>query len=399
MIRIRLIRLAALLFASILCSCQSGPPATGQAANVQRGYQPAPDTDEAGLWLMMDEAEQDLRTSGKLITDPEVNAYLRDIICRLASDICADVRVYLVRIPYFNATMAPNGVMQVWSGLLLRTENEAQLAYILGHEIAHYRYQHSLQMFRQAKLTANVLAPFQLITTAGGVGYVGSLAELGAVGTLMKFSRDHEREADDGGFKMAVAAGYDPHEAAKIWEGLQREMDALEESGPSLFLSTHPSSGERVDALEQRARAAVRPAAGWYTGGERYDETIAPLRFALMRDELRLRQFPATQILLDRAAEAGKSVSEVKFFQAELYSARAEKDDALQAEIAYRECLQHADAPPQAYRELAMIYMKSGRGKQALPLFEAYLEREPAAFDRSMVEAYMARIVAGENGR
>jgi predicted Zn-dependent protease len=287
--------------------------------------------------------------------------------------------------------------MQVWSGLLLRTENEAQLAYILAHEIAHYRYQHSLQLFRQAKTTANILAPFQLATTAGGVGYVGSLAQIGAVGTLMKFSRDDEREADDGGFKMAVAAGYNPHEAAKVWEGLQQEKDALDENAPSLFLSTHPSSGERVNTLKQRANAATKPETGWYTGTDHYNEIIDPLRFQLMRDELRLRQYPATQILLDRAADAGGSVSEIKFFQAELYSARAEKDDTSKAEAAYRECLKHPEAPTEAYRELAMIYMKSGRRQQAVPLFKIYLAQKPDAFDRSMVKSYIQRIDSEEN--
>ncbi len=390
-------QLVLVFFSALLFGCQSTPPVTERASNVQSGYQPAADSDEAGLWLIMDEAEEDLKTSGKLITDAQVNAYLREVICRLASDICADVRVYLVRIPYFNATMAPNGVMQVWSGLLLRTDNEAQLAHILGHELAHYRYQHSLQMFRQAKTTANVLAPFQLITTAGGVGYVGSLAQLGAVGTLMKFSRDHERQADDGGFRMAVAAAYNPHEAARIWEGLEQEQAALDESAPSLFLSTHPSSGERVDTLKQRARAAAEPPGGWYTGTERYNETLAPLRFGLMRDELRLRQYPATQILLDRAAKAGTRDAVITFFQAELYSARAEEGDALKAELTYRECIEYADAPPQAYRELGLIYMKSGRDVQALPLLQSYLQRVPDAFDREMVRAYIERISGGGN--
>jgi len=385
------------LFCTIILGCQSTPSTHGKRATVQQGYQPALDTDEAGLWLVMDQAEQDLKTSGKLVTDVHANEYLREIVCRLANDICGDVRVYLVRIPYFNASMAPNGVMQVWSGLLLRTENEAQLAYILGHEIAHYRYQHSLQMFRQAKNTANVLAPFQIVTAAGGIGYVGSLAQIGALGTLMKFSRDHEREADDGGFEMIVAAGYNPHEAARVWEGLLQEKDALDEDAPSIFLSTHPSSSDRVDTLKQRAIAATTPETGWYTGMERYNEVIDPLRFKLMRDELRLRQYPATQILLDRAASAGVRISEIRYFQAELYNARAEEGDLSKAEAAYRDCIKSPDAPPEAYRELATIYMKSGRGKQAVPLFETYLVKKPDAFDQSMIKAYIQRIGSGEN--
>jgi predicted Zn-dependent protease len=384
------------LAAGLLLGCQGNPSRPDGSAIVQKGYQPALDSDEAGLWLVMDQAEQDLKTSGKLITDPEVNAYLKEVVCRLANDLCEDVRVYLVRVPYFNATMAPNGVMQVWSGLLLRTENEAQLAYILGHELSHYRYQHSLQMFRQIKNTANILAPFQVATTAGGVGYVGSIAELAAVGSIMKYSRDHEREADEGGFEMAVAQGYEPHEAAGIWHGLTEEKEALDDPAPGIFLSTHPAPAERIDSLRQRADTATSPDGGWITGTERYNAVVGHLWFQLMRDELTLRRYPATQILLDRAAEAGKPTAEVLFFQAELYSARAGNEDAAKAESAYRECLAYPEAPTEAYRELAMIYMKTGRGTQAVPLFDTYLEKRPDAFDRSMVQAYIRRINSGE---
>ena len=60
--------------------------------------------------------------------------------------------------PQFNAMMAPNGMMLVWSGLLLRVENEAQLAAILGHELGHYLERHSVEQLRAAKDRA-VLAP------------------------------------------------------------------------------------------------------------------------------------------------------------------------------------------------------------------------------------------------
>jgi predicted Zn-dependent protease len=395
-IRVSLRRLLILSLFGALLGCESMPPSLEGSPTVHAGYRPASDTTEAGLWLRMDEAEEDLKTSGKLITGTPANEYLEEIICKLDSGLCEDIRVYLVRLPYFNATMAPNGFMQVWSGLLLRTENEAQLAFILGHEIAHYQHKHSLQLFYQAKHTANMLAPFQVAAAAGGVGYAGSLAEIGAYGMLMKYSRDHEREADAGGFKMAFAAGYDPHEAAKVWEDLQEEKDALDEGATSLFLSTHPSSSERLDTLKQMASTAEEPSSGWYKGAERYEQVIDPLKFELFQDELRLRQYPATQVLLDRASEAGERPSEIAFFQAELYSARAEPGDLQKAEAAYRQSLTYSDAPPESYRELAMIYIKSGRAKEAVPLFQTYLSKRPDAFDRSMVRAYIQRIDSGE---
>lgn len=198
---------------------------------------------------------------------------------------------------------------------------------------------------------------------------------------------------------MLIAAGYDPREAARVWEGLLQEQDALDEDSPSIFLSTHPSSKERVENLRQRASAASEPEGGWDVGTERYNRVVGPLRFELFRDELRLRRFPATQVLLDRSLEAGRPVSEIKYFQGELYGAKAEEGDTSKAETAYRECLDYPEAPSQAYRELAMIYMKSGRGKQAVPLFKTYLEREPDAFDRDMVNAYIHRINSGETSK
>lgn len=391
----QLLKTALLLFVLALGAggCQTNPSKpVNSAATVQPGYTPALDSDEAGLWLTMNRSEQDLVTSGSLINEAKINDYLVQIMCRLAPDLCDDVRVYLVRIPHFNATMAPNGVMQVWSGLLLRTENEAQLAYIMGHEIAHYRYQHSLQMFRQAKNTTNILAPFHLVTGAAGVGYVGAVGDLIAAGSLSKFSRDHEREADDGGFEMVAAAGYDPREAAKVWQGLLRERDALDADEPTVFFSTHPSSSERIANLESRATAIAASRDDWFVGVGSYDEAVGPLRFELMQDELRLRRFAATEVVLERLSDSATPAAQIEFFRAEMYLARAQDGDREKAEQAYLACLAHRQPPTEAYRDLAMIYMKSGRGAEAVPLFESYLQKTPDAYDRSMVKAYIRRI-------
>ena len=109
-------------------------------------YQPQ-GTDERGLWMEMEEAERTLKTSDFVIRDSALNAYVASgVLCRtVGAERCKAARVYIVRTPYFNANMAPNGMMQVWSGLLLRTRNEAQLAAVLGHEFAHFEQRHSLQ--------------------------------------------------------------------------------------------------------------------------------------------------------------------------------------------------------------------------------------------------------------
>jgi predicted Zn-dependent protease len=144
---------------SLLVSACAG---TGQVGDVKPGDEPELTTVEAGLRMKMDEAERSFAASALIIKDPELQNYLDGVVCRLAEKICPDIRLYIVKIPYFNASMAPNGVMQVWTGLLLRVENEAQLATVLAHELAHYKKRHSIKMWNSARNTTDFLAFFSI---------------------------------------------------------------------------------------------------------------------------------------------------------------------------------------------------------------------------------------------
>jgi predicted Zn-dependent protease len=142
----------------------------------QRFVRPDTASDEGGLWAMMDREETKLRRSPFSLRGPELHARVQDVACRLAADPCPDIRVHLVRTPFFNASMAPNGMMQVWSGLLLRVDNEAQLAAVLGHEIGHYLERHSLERLRAAKSGSAVGQFLGLFGVVGLLGQAGLLA-------------------------------------------------------------------------------------------------------------------------------------------------------------------------------------------------------------------------------
>ena len=103
-----------------------------QVASLSPGKRPPLSSDEAGLWMKMDNAEKNLKTSGNIIHDKRLNRYLNKVVCRVARRYCNDVRVYAVRMPYFNASMAPNGTMQIWSGLMLRDALPPTRAAIAG---------------------------------------------------------------------------------------------------------------------------------------------------------------------------------------------------------------------------------------------------------------------------
>ena len=257
------------------------PSATIQQAMTRPApsrVRPAINTDEGGLWGMSDRTEQEARNSGQLENDAALNAYLYEVACRVAADACGDIRLYVMNRPYFNASMAPNGYTEVWSGLLLRVEDEAQLAFVLGHEIGHYRERHSLAMLRTIRSRAGVAMVFSIITVGAGVGIIGDIVYLGTIASVFGFSRENESEADMIGFDHAVAAGYDAHAGDLLWKNLLAETQASDnpdvrrqETRGSIF-RTHPLSADRVEALEERAAAAT----GGETHRERYRAAIRP---------------------------------------------------------------------------------------------------------------------------
>ena len=324
--------------------------------------------DEAGLWAYMDRQERELRRSPFLIRDEALNGYVREIACRLAGEHCPSVRVYIVRKAQFNATMAPNGMLQVWSGLLLRMANEAQLAAILGHEIGHYVARHGVQRLREAKSrsaagqTAGVaLAFFGVLGIA--VNSVAQLA-LGAGGAA--YSREHEREADRIGLELMQRAGYAPAEAPRVWSQLVVEED-------STLFATHPSAAERAELL---AAAAVP---GGRVGADSYRRILAPHRAMLLRDELLRGRYAETLALLSRMPQDG----EVLFFTGEAHRLRDEPEQAL---AAYRAA---EDPPPELHRSMGLVLRRLGEHGDAARAFARYLELRPDASDAAMVRAYL----------
>ncbi|HEV8642333.1 MAG TPA: tetratricopeptide repeat protein [Methylomirabilota bacterium] len=377
---------------------------SGSMTEIAPGERPPLHTDEGDLWMEMDRLEQQLRTSGVLVRDADLTSYVRDAACRVAGPRCEDIRVYVVRSPGFNASMAPNGMMQVWTGLLLRVQNEAELAYVLGHEIGHYVRRHSLQAWRDARSKANVVSFLSLtVGLAGAVvggGAVGSAAAGGsdlagrfaALASMNAFSRDNEREADLLGVEAMIRTGYDPRQAPKILERLLEEQAAAKASGPSIFFATHPPTEERIASLRERAERAAAVGGPLPAGAERFLARTLHVRSVLLNDELRRRQYEAFQVLLNQLERQGMRLGELTFFQGELYRLRGESGDEARAIDSYRRALALPDAPPEAQRNLGLLLTRSGDRGAARAALERYLQAQPEAEDRAMIRAHLERL-------
>ncbi|NBX77155.1 MAG: M48 family peptidase [Proteobacteria bacterium] len=172
----------------------------------------------------------------------------------------------LIESPEKNAFCLPGGKVAVYTGIMPILKNEAGMAAVLGHEVAHATLRHGGQ-----RLTANlgtqlgVLVLGQILTGKDSSNRQLIMAALGLgaqVGVILPFSRSNEAEADEIGLRYMARAGYDPHEAPRLWE----RFGASEKGGSPAFLSTHPSSKSRQEELQEQL-ASVMP---FYEKSPRY---------------------------------------------------------------------------------------------------------------------------------
>lgn len=377
------------------------------------GARPDPASEAGGLWGQSDKAETEARAKAELNHDPALTAYVRGVACKVAAEYCGDVRVYVMDRPFFNAQMAPNGYMEVWSGLMLRARDEAELAFVLGHETSHFAHEHSLLAWRAAKTRANTaMAISAVIMVAGAAAgaQAGSASSaqstmdaanalsdvvyLAAVASLFSFSREQESEADRLGFERAVAAGYDPSAGATIWRTLMAETAASDfdkvrkQATTASIFATHPLTTERIAALEAQAKG--RPAGD--RGRARYRAAIRPHLSAWLKDDMRRRDYGETLHIIARLAEDGEDLGVLKFQEGEVYRRRRGDGDQARALEAYVAASAHADAPVAVWREIGDLQVKSGAPDKARAAYETYLARAADAQDRWIVEASLKKL-------
>jgi predicted Zn-dependent protease len=348
-----------------------------------RLQRPALATDEGGLWSLMDREETRLRRSPFALRDAGLQEYVRDIACRLGGDHCADIRVHLVHTPLFNASMAPNGMMQVWTGLLLRAENEAQLAAILGHEIGHYMARHSLEQLRDVK-SRSAFAQF-----LGLFGAVGALGQLGLLAGSFAYSRDHEREADRIGLLLMRRAGYDPAQAPRIWENLLLESKARRRQLPdNPLFATHPAPEDRRDALA--SLAAETP------GGESREQIwrakTRPFVREWLNDEVKRGQHEESLALFNRMLQSASQDAEVIFARAETFRLRGGSGDLDAALADYQGAIRAGSEPPAAHRGLGLLYRQRQQPREARASLQRYLELAADAPDAPMIRSYVEEL-------
>ena len=204
---------------------------------------------------------QEVERSSKMIDDPVVTEYVNRVGQNLVrnSDAKVPFTIKVIDSDEVNAFALPGGFFYVNSGLILRAQEESELAGVMAHEISHVTARHGTcqatkgELMQLASIPAMIFIPY---TWAGYAMYQG--LNMAIPLTFLKFSRDAEREADFLGIQYMYKAGYDPNSYVTFFERIQADEKRRPGTIPKVF-STHPPTPERIENT-QKEIARILPA-------------------------------------------------------------------------------------------------------------------------------------------
>jgi predicted Zn-dependent protease len=297
--------------------------------------------------------------------------------------------------------MFPTGFSVVFSGLLLRMRNEAQLAGVIAHEASHFLRKHQIRAYRDMRTKTDILATLSMIGgVAGGAAgiYTGDLQQLAQLGTilsLLKYSRTMEAEADALGLKLLAEAGYDPMAMSQTWEQLIGEMRASARYARkdyrkdwSIF-GTHPLPETRMAELKVSAQEVRQPGRTYDAHRARYLQAIGVIRPTLIDDQVKLNDPGASQYLVETLSQDGWN-GLLRFAEAEVWRLRNRNGDAFRAAQGYASAVTFADAPADAWRWHGIMLSKQGRKPESRAALRRYLSMSPNAPDAPFVRQMLS---------
>jgi predicted Zn-dependent protease len=200
---------------------------------------------------MGQQASKEVAQSIGLYNDAKVQAYVAGLGKRMAANSerpNLPWEFHVVDDAAVNAFALPGGFIYVTRGLMASINNEAELATVLGHEIGHVTYRHSVQQISKAQLAQLGLGIGSIISS--DIARFGQLASAGLSILFLKYGRDAENQADQAGFRYALNQNYDVREMTDVFETLSRVSEAGGGGKLPEWLSTHPNPENRIERIE-----------------------------------------------------------------------------------------------------------------------------------------------------
>ena len=321
--------------------------------------------------------------------DPALNAYARQVLCKVAQE-CGPIRLYLMRSPDFGARTLENGAIEVGVGLMWRSANEAQFAFVLSRQAAHLAEGHPGESTAAEARLDNVRLTIGALSLLAPP-FLDDLFQLGVNAVGINAGQSRERVADALALERMAAAGYDPAEAVALSSALQAESRAGRHVPPSLREDSDlnraaPTSRGRLRAIARDAAAAAP------IDAEAHRRQVRPFLAEWLEADLRRRDYDASLYAFERLASSSSDPGVVNYYIGQAYRMRREEGDLERAREAYRLAASFPDTPAVAWREHGEAEARAGETETAITALRMYLTRAANAPDRALIDARIAEL-------
>jgi predicted Zn-dependent protease len=223
---------------------------------------------------------QEVERSSKLIDDPIVTEYVNRVGQNLVrnSDARVPFTIKVIDSDEVNAFALPGGFFYVNSGLILRAQEESELAGVMAHEISHVTARHGTKNATKGEMMQLATIPLILLGPAGWAGYgLYEGLNIAIPLTYLKFSRDAEREADFLGLQYMYKAGYDPNSFVTFFERIQADEKRRPGTIPKVF-ATHPPTPDRIESAQKEIARILPNRPEYIVTTSEFDSVKARLR-------------------------------------------------------------------------------------------------------------------------
>ncbi|HWF12345.1 MAG TPA: M48 family metallopeptidase [Candidatus Acidoferrales bacterium] len=226
------------------------------------------------------QAAMEVGKTARMINDPVVTEYVNRVGQNLVrnSDAKVPFTIKVIDSDEINAFALPGGFFYVNSGLILRADEEAELAGVMGHEIAHVAARHGTKTATKGEIMQWATIPLILLGPGGWAGYgLYEGLNLAIPMSYLKFTRDAEREADFLGLQYMYKSGYDPNAFVSFFEKIEAEERRRPGSIPKVF-STHPPTPDRVQKAQEEITTILPARDEYIVTTSEFDTVKARLR-------------------------------------------------------------------------------------------------------------------------
>ncbi|MGB0496491.1 MAG: M48 family metalloprotease [Kangiellaceae bacterium] len=337
-----------------------------------------------------------LRAIAPIMNDPEVNDYIQHLGFKLVeNNLRASDRPFLffvIQDSSINAFALPGGYIGFHTGLIVKTENESELASVVGHEIAHVTQRHLARRIElQSQMAIPSLAAFiaAILIASQTSGSDGAMAAIaGSQGlaqqAIINHTRSNESEADRIGITTMYRAGFDPDAAVSFFEKMQQ--NSRYQSNSLEFLRTHPLSRNRI--TDVRLRAAEFP----------NRPVIEKPTYALIKEKIKAITARITPTLIQSANsqyKAGEFDTNAKIYGYAILLARAKQ--LKKAEKLLQQLRKNSPKQTTYAIALAELDIEKGTPQRSLPIIKDFLDKIPG--NLALIEMSAKLLIANNQAK